>query len=270
MNRVVAALVCTSDESMACTVCPLSFGGIWQSSSVGRGLHTSAVVRKVSVVKGQRVFDGDLHKNQAFVVRSGILCMQQYTKQGRHHVLSLVLPGEVVGIERRREGLSVAAATDCVLCKIDRRILERHLERSSSARRAIYQNQQNQLERLRWLTWAVGALTPDERVCAFLVQAIGFMPYRLQSETSGILTMQLSRADLADMLCTSVETISRVTHKLQEDGILAILNPEIFYIQDMPRLSRRGRMTSVPGRMTTFSGSVGRSCGDGMRVPVVE
>ena len=266
MTRDAAPLVCTSYESMACAVCPLFSDGICHNSSVDRGAQGSAVLRRVSVSKGQQVFDSELSKNQAFVVRSGILCVQQYTRQGRHHVLSLILPDEVVGIGRRQEGLSVAAATDCVLCKIDLRVLERHLERYSSARRAVYQKQQDQLERLRWLTWAVGALTPDERVCAFLVQAIGFMPYQVQDETSGMLTMRLSRADIADMLCTSVETISRVTHKLQEDGILVILNPEVFLIRDMPGLCRRGRVNVAPRSMTIFSG--GRYCGDGPRPPV--
>ncbi|MBA3909598.1 MAG: hypothetical protein C0524_06850 [Rhodobacter sp.] len=218
-----------------------SSGG--QARCAGR-LH-GCLGKRFDLEVGSVVLSGEAPSRHVWFVRSGILRLQRYGYTGRRQVLSLILPGETIGYEAQlREGMSVDAATPCNVCRIDKRDFDLMLERDSDLRKDFLLQQQRQLDRLLWLTWSIGALRPDERFSAFLVLASRFMPYQVQPDGSGILSMRLSRPDIADLLSTTVETISRITHRLAHTGIIEIVDPANFRIRDMKKLSKLGRIGS--------------------------
>lgn len=181
-----------------------------------------------------------------WLIRSGILRLQRFAFDGRRQILSLSLPGEIVGYDRPcRAGLSVESATACSLWRIDRREFEGRLEASLDQRRDFYAQQHDQIERLRWLTWSIGALRPEERLSAFLALATRFMPNQPLPDGTAVLTMLLARADIADLLATTMETISRVTHALDEAGVIEIRDPSHFRIIDLPKLTELGRIDAT-------------------------
>lgn len=178
-----------------------------------------------------------------WLIRSGILRLQRHAFDGRRQILSLSLPGEIMGYDRQwREGLSVETATRCSLCRIDRRVFDARLEVDRRLRRDFYHQQHDQIERLRWLTWSIGALRPEERLCAFLALSTRFMPCQPLPDGSCVLTLVLARLDIADLLATTVESISRITHGLDEAGVIDIRDPTHFRIRDLKALTGLGRI----------------------------
>jgi CRP-like cAMP-binding protein len=181
-----------------------------------------------------------------WIITSGILRLQRYGFDGRRQILSLLLPGEVVGHERHwREGMSVVTATPASLCRIDRRDYEALLEKNPALCNAVCRQQYDQLDRLRWLTWSIGALRPDERLCAFLALSTKFMPYQHLPDGTGVLTMLLARTDIADLLATTVESVSRISHRIAETGVIEIKDPSHFRIMDMQKLITMGTLDRV-------------------------
>ena len=170
------------------------------------------------------------------ILRSGLVRVQRYSVDGRRHILSLVLPGEVIG-SNRNDGMTYESVTDCVVCEVDQRAPGTRANNLVGCAVQLYKQQVIQLERLRWMTWFIGALAAEERICTFLALAPRFMSKKINADGSLQLTMQLGRADLADFLGTTPETISRVTHKLQDTGILVIHNAQCFTILDLHRLT---------------------------------
>ncbi len=230
-------------QPTGCTVCSVvadrADGCLWPDATA----ISEASARRFSVPSDRVVTGEGVQPAAVWIVQSGLLRVQRYSFDGRRQILSLVLPGEVVGYDLQgRDGLVVESATPCTLCQIDRRLFEKRMEDSSDVRRAMYLQQLNQLDRLRWLTWAIGVLTPEERLCAFLALATRFMPFEALPEGGGVLTIQISRADIADLLGTTVESISRITHRLQDEGCLEIHNPERFRIVDLQRLIEMGQI----------------------------
>lgn len=178
-----------------------------------------------------------------WLLEAGILRLSRFNLDGRRQILSLWLPGEIVGFEKPiPDDMSIETATPCRLQRLDRRSFEAQLAHDRTAFSTVLQHQQIALDRLRWLTWSIGALRPDERLCAFLAMACTFMPYQALPDGSGILAMLLPRLDIADLLATSVESISRITHRLAEDGVLEIRDPSHFRIIDQARLKKLGRL----------------------------
>jgi CRP/FNR family transcriptional regulator, anaerobic regulatory protein len=185
------------------------------------------------------------HHNLWFV-RTGILRLQRFSYDGRRQILSLYLPGEIIGYERQlRDGVSIETVTQSGLCKIDQRRFDLLLRRDRALRDDFLRQQQDQLDRLHWLTWSLGALNTEARLSAFLALSSRFMPFEPLPDGTGILTMMLPRTDIADLLATTVESISRITHRLAETGVIAIKDPSHFRIIDLTRLSALGQISGI-------------------------
>jgi CRP-like cAMP-binding protein len=196
------------------------------------------------------VMAGGERSNDVWLIRSGILRLQRHAYDGHRQILSLFFPGEIIGFEGEfREGVSVETATQSGLCRIDRRRFEAMLDQNDTLRADLFRQKQDQLDRLYWLTWSLGALSPEERLCAFLARASKIMPYQPLPDGTGILSMQLPRKDIADLLGTTVETISRTVHKLADSGVIEIRDPAHFRFLDMPKLIAIGQIESHFDRM---------------------
>jgi CRP/FNR family transcriptional regulator len=197
------------------------------------------------------VIAGGTPSHDVWLIRKGLLRLQRYAYDGRRQILSLFLPGEIVGFEGEfRDGVSVETATQCGLCRIDRRKFDRMVDQNDTLRADLFRQKQDQLDRLHWLTWSLGALGPEERLCAFLALSTKFMPYQPLSDGTGILTVQLPRKDIADLLATTVESTSRIVHKLSRTGVIEIKDPSHFRLLDLPRLIALGQIEGLFDRMT--------------------
>lgn len=190
-----------------------------------------------------KVIVGGAPSRDVWFIRSGILRLQRFAYDGRRHILSLFLPGEIVGFEEEfREGVSVETVTQSGLCRIDRRAFDTILNSNDELCTELFRQKQDQLDRLHWLTWSLGALSPDERFAAFLALSTRFMPCEPLPDGTMILSMQLPRADIADLLGTTVETICRINRKLSESGIIEIKDPSHFRILDLKQLTALGQI----------------------------
>jgi CRP-like cAMP-binding protein len=199
--------------------------------------------RQLDLDTDSEVMTGEGASRYVWFIRSGVLRLQRYGYGGRRQVLSLSLPGEIIGYETHlRNGMSIEAATPCSLFRIEKREFDAFLTDDPDLRAEFLRQQQQQYDRLLWLTWAIGALRPDERLSAFLALATRFMPYQPLADGTGVLSMLLSRPDIADLLSTTVETVSRITHRLAEMHVIEIEDPAHFRILDMKKLASIGRV----------------------------
>lgn len=197
------------------------------------------------------VISGSSPSHDVWFIRTGILRLQRYAHDGRRQILTLFLPGEIVGFEAEfREGISVETVTQSALCRIDRRKFETMLSQSDTLRAELIRQKQDQLDRLHWLTWSVGALGPEERLCAFLALSSKFMPFQPLHDGTVVLSMLLPRKDIADLLATTVETISRILHRLSEASVIEIKDATHFRVLDLKELIALGQIDGHFDRMS--------------------
>ncbi len=223
------------------TMCVLPMG---RPTICGDARHREERAPDSAIVVGGAV-DRDV-----WFIRSGILRLQRYGYDGRRQILSLYLPGEIIGFGREfREGVSVEAVTKTELCRIDRRKFEAMLSESDELRTGLFRQKLAQLDRLHWLTGSLGALTPDQRFCAFLALSTQFMPCHPLPDGTIVLSMQLPRADIADLLGTSVETICRINKKLSDAGVIDLKDSSHFRILDLEKMKSLGQIKDSFERM---------------------
>ncbi|ULB11932.1 Crp/Fnr family transcriptional regulator [Cereibacter azotoformans] len=179
-----------------------------------------------------------------WLLESGILRVQRIGLEGRRQILNLLLPGDLLGADLQgRQGLSVEACTKARLLEVPMADLVQTVRHSPELRRAVHEANLVHLERMRWLTWMLGALKPEERICAFLALAGRPLSPEQQPDGSRIVTNPLSRQDLSDLLGMTVESISRIIHRLDDQGVIEILSPTRFRIRNLARLLGKGGVT---------------------------
>ena len=197
-----------------------------------------------------QVISGGARSHDVWFIRSGLLRLQRHAYDGRRQILSLFFPGEIIGFEGEfREGVTVETATQSGLCRLDRRWFDRMVDQNDVLRAELFCQKQDQLDRLHWLTWSLGALKPEERICAFLALSSKFMPYQPLPDGTGILSLDLTRKDIADLLGTTVESISRIVHKLADTGTIEIRDPAHFRFLDLRSLIENGKIDGHFDRM---------------------
>lgn len=196
------------------------------------------------------VMSGSVPGRDVWFIRSGILRLQRHAYDGRRQILSLLLPGEIFGFSGEfRDGVTVETVTQSELYRIDRWVFDTILNTNDDVRADLFRQKQEQLDRLHWLTWSLGALSPEQRLCAFLALSTRFMPCQPLPDGTTILSMQLPRADIADLLGTTVETICRSIRRLAESGVIEIKDSSHFRILDLKQLMVLGQIEGNFDRM---------------------
>ncbi|WP_417807731.1 Crp/Fnr family transcriptional regulator [Thioclava sp.] len=182
----------------------------------------------------------------------GILCQgylrfQRNGLDGRRQIMGLVVPGDIVGDRvSGRPDLSLEAASDATIYWFDRKVYDDFMYSDSMLRRNHYLNNMAQVERLRWLTVIIGALRPDERLACFLLSGKFTMSWHAQSHDRGVLTLAISRRDIADLLATTPETVCRTLKKFEQEGLIEMIDPVHVRVIDRAGLIQRAALINEP------------------------
>ncbi len=194
----------TTRPPRSCETCPVRLPGF--CGRLGGGLQVLAEESKrVDLPAGATVWDEHRGGLVVGILVRGMLRSVYHGQDGRRHVMSLVFPGELIGSHLMRPSLSLEAVLDSRLCRLSGSAYARLAARAPGFRDLIREQTEADLERLRYLTLALGALNPEQRLASFLSLMIKVMPWQPYPSGGGMLTVLLPRADIADLLAISVE-----------------------------------------------------------------
>ena len=170
-------------------------------------------------------------------VVSGVLRLVKAMPDGRSQVVGLLYPGDFFGrVYGLHHGFAIEAASDASLCCIDRVRFEIILERSPDLERALLVSALHDLTATRETLAVLGCRDTMGRLAAFLLRTLRRVQGGAGEPGDGsapVVTIPISRRDLADYLGTTIETISRHLQALSRDGVVRIVNPRRFVILDM-------------------------------------
>ena len=175
-------------------------------------------------------------------VRTGVLRMQRTLADGQEHIVGLLVEGDTFG--RVFDGaaeFSIEAATDAEICAFPRAEFEALLTQSPDLERAILLNIANELDRAREWLIILSNQKIVGRIAGFLLlmcSRFREIDHILQPSPEGIeVKIPISRADLAHLLGTRPESISRSLHSLNDQGVIDILEPDRILIRNMKALA---------------------------------
>ncbi|MFV0246200.1 MAG: Crp/Fnr family transcriptional regulator [Qingshengfaniella sp.] len=221
-----------ADPAQRCTNCSLRSRAVCRAASPQALRDLARQSRHRTFAEDEIIDDGQ--QGLTGVVLSGALRLIRVSGDGRQQLVGLVFPGEFVGSPfDRSSSFMLEAASDSTVCVFDRAAFRDILRRNPEVEREAFESLTRHLDWLRLWMAALGGLSIVERLAVLLL----ILPARLdQQGTSDIVDMPFGRADLSALLGARHETISRITRRMERDGLIEILNPRRFRIRDRDML----------------------------------
>jgi CRP/FNR family transcriptional regulator, anaerobic regulatory protein len=185
--------------------------------------------RTVKISKGSSVFlQGDLLGDVVDLV-SGVIVLERTGMAGERQVLAFALDGNMLGLAvDGRIHYTARAAVDCVIRRFPREALNRFVAEDGQFALAMIDAQSRMLRSAHDLILPLGRKAAVERVAAFLLH---LRDRRLRfsanpdAERHDEQSLPMTRADIADFLGLTVESVSRAFAGLKSRGVIALDGP---------------------------------------------
>ncbi|MEM8689966.1 MAG: Crp/Fnr family transcriptional regulator [Pseudomonadota bacterium] len=231
-----------SDIPEVCVSCEARHRGICGALSPDQLLSLSKHTTRRSFEAGtELVRDAEPVTGYANVI-SGVVKLSKLLADGRQQIVGLQFAPDFLGRPLKTESqLSAEAATTVSLCSFPKASLERLMAETPELEHRLLEQSLKELDEAREWMVALGRKTASERVAHFLyLIAMHVDPeVDLEEESSISFDLPLTRADIADFLGLTIETVSRQITKLRKADIIKVENnrhvtiPNIGYLRDV-------------------------------------
>lgn len=214
----------SSSGQHSCADCAVRDLALCTSLSDTELQRLNQIGRKQHYAKGETVlWSGEESPVFANIV-SGVLKLATTTADGREQIVGLLFPADFIGrLFAVKTEYDVTAITDVDLCVFPRTGFERALEDYAALERDLLRRTLDELDMTRQWMVLLGRKSAEEKVASFLVQ----IARRLSNEAKHkhqaySFDMPLTRAQIADVLGLTIETVSRQMTKLKTAGVIAL------------------------------------------------
>ena len=173
---------------------------------------------------GQVVFlQGDPNAG-IYCVRAGMIAIRRTDANGNSALLKLAYPGDTLGYRSFFEGnehrSSAEAIGPAVVCRISRRTLLAAIAESPALNRCFVSRAVSDAESAYNTLTRQVALSNRGRLCQVLIDLTARHGYR-DDDGADLLHLPITRRDLAAMIGTRHETVSRIMARLEKEGLAA-------------------------------------------------
>ncbi|GGF43662.1 Crp/Fnr family transcriptional regulator [Aliidongia dinghuensis] len=156
-----------------------------------------------------------------FNITSGAVKLFKLLPDGRQQIVGFLFPGDFVGLAvRDTYAYTVETIAPATACRFDRRQFERLLERFPNMAFRLRERASDELAIAQEQMLSLGRKSAKERVASFLLQ-LSRRAVRLGLPGNPV-TLPMTRADIADYLGLTIETVSRTITRLKTSRIITL------------------------------------------------
>lgn len=180
------------------------------------------------------VSEGDPAGN-VFNVTSGALRVYKLLPDGRRQIIGFLFAGDFIGLASGEHyAFSVEAIENSTLCRFRRSEYRALLRESPALEGALLDRAGHELAVAHNQILLLGRKTARERLASFLIDLPSRDPSR--SADDDMVHLPMTRAEIADYLGLTIETVSRELTKLRTAGILTPLSLHALRIDQPEKL----------------------------------
>lgn len=177
--------------------------------------------------RNEEIFGQGEPASYVYRVVSGAVRTVRFTSDGRRQIMAFHLPGDVFGLELEdAHALSAEAVNDAEVSVVRRSLIERAAAQDVDAAQALMRLMSRQLATAREHTLVLGRKGADERVAAFLLEIGARLSPKREIE------LPMSRADIADYLALTIETVSRSFTQMERDNAIELPSSRHVVLRD--------------------------------------
>jgi CRP/FNR family transcriptional regulator len=197
-----------------------------------------ALGSNLSAKRDQTIFREGDPATHCYKVTSGAVRICRLTPDGRRHVTDFFLPGDTINFEfAGLHSCTAEAIIDSVVRRYPARAIDRLVAETPKAACQMLALASARLQSAEQQMVTLGRKTATERLASFLVMQ--FARRADDGAASENLTLPMARADIADHLGLTIETVSRVFAKFKRDKIIDLPSAQCIIVRDWPALAER-------------------------------
>ena len=229
-----------SDLPIICRSCESRHKGVCGALTPDQLLQLSRHTVKSVVEKEQELLaaGGDIERYSNIL--SGVVKLTKLMADGRQQIVGLQFAPDLLGRPfKRQSDLSAEAATSVRVCSFPKSVLEKIIRQSPEMEHRLYEQTLRELDEARDWMLTLGRKTASEKVASFLYLIARHIDPDVDVSTGPIrFELPLKRADIADFLGLTIETVSRQLTKLRNAGVIVIENNRTIIIDHVDALAR--------------------------------
>lgn len=236
MNFVSVDQPCGEDICDACAACDVDSCAYRKLEAMG----ARQVRRRLD--RGERLENaGRGACMQFWVVADGTAASCIAFADGRRQIVGLEHPGDIICALMAGEGTQswLEALSPCEVCELDLTPSAETLRDDPAFLAATFAVAHKRLTRSQAHLSTLGRLDSRERVLLFLAEMAA-------QATRPVISLPMSREDIADYLGLNAETVSRILSKIKKSGLVKFLSPTEYVVPDLSEIARR-LPVPVPG-----------------------
>jgi CRP/FNR family transcriptional regulator, anaerobic regulatory protein len=191
-----------------------------------------SVTRSAAYKKGETIYRPGEASDTLYIVNSGLIRIYRLAESGKEQLVRFLHPGDFTGelalfSESEHESFA-EAAKDTKVCVMQRSDLQGFLMKYPVISLKLLQEFSNRLERSEKQTTYVATEKVETRLALYLAE--------LLEPGDEIVTLPMSKKDLASYLGTTPETISRKLGSLEDRRLIQQLNHKKIKLLDLDGL----------------------------------
>jgi len=199
---------------------------------VGRNLTDFVGIgRPAMIAQGRSLFLEGEPARYIYRIMSGAAQSYRQLADGRRQIIDFLFPGDLFGVcMSQTYSCSTEACADTVVIRYPRHALDGARTDHPDSATALLAVVARQLDDAHRQMMVLGRKTAEERVASFLLE----MSERCAKGDH--IHLPMVRADIADHLGLSIETVSRVFTKFRADGLVSLRTATDICLVDRPAL----------------------------------
>ncbi|MEQ8824648.1 MAG: Crp/Fnr family transcriptional regulator [Filomicrobium sp.] len=177
---------------------------------------------------------------------SGVVKLEKTSADGRQQIVGLVFAPDFLGRAFADSNPYFAqAATDVEACTFPHAAFEALMRQHPNLEHRLFENTLNELDSARDWMFVLGRKSAQEKVASFLHLIAKRQPmigcHTEQGPHAAHFELPLTRADIADFLGLTIETVSRQLSHLKRQGTIKLLSGREVVVPDLRSLASKAQ-----------------------------
>ncbi|WP_410512489.1 Crp/Fnr family transcriptional regulator [Paenibacillus sp. BR2-3] len=192
-----------------------------------------SIVESSEYIKGNFVFREGEKGDSLFVLNNGLIKLTQCNQEGKEHVIRFLFPGDYFGqfalLQNKRNEVNAEMIESGTICRLHRKHFIPLLESNAALAYNFLMSLSEQLHHAEDWAAALHMLEVDKRLAKILLYF-----YDKNPSKRGV-TLPASKKEIAAMIGTTAETLSRKLSQLEEQKLISV-SKRVVRIMDLPSL----------------------------------
>lgn len=228
---------------LRCQACAVRNQAVCGAMSDEQISRLSEISHRKKFTAGQMIMSDEEPVTFFANIISGTIKLTKTIADGRQQIVGLLFPPDFLGRTFSRNNPYFAeAASDVEVCMFPNEAFERLIDVYPELKHRLFERTLDELDAARDWMLLLGRKTAEEKVASFLLmlarRSVMVDCSRQGELTSTQFELSVRRADMADYLGLTIETISRQLTRLKAAGIINMIDTRTIKVPDIEALAK--------------------------------